>query len=1138
MSNKKITYKYTLLLVFLSFSFLSASTLLFDSISMPQVAEEKAGPTIQWGSFPTQVLTVQDILLDSPVWRITKSQLEDQLDAFERWADDFIPALKNYIDSIQKYNIQANTLCKRTFFNGFLNDNYTLMDNKVACDVINTFASTLESSISEKSKMVTELEETLLNPLQNRMKNQFKQYKDTRKQFEKQFDKYESQQSKFYTMNKQAKEPSALREDAFQLYDVQKAYAQLSMDYFLALVKVKSQIEEFLVEGFSSDNDTLSSTWLTEHKIMHNYRSVQQHYAEVLDLFLASQKPVRSLNYYRNHNHNNNSNNNNNNKADQETNVRWSKQGYLNYRITSTSWKQRWFFIEQGWFGSLVVTINKRQTKKKECVMLDILFPVNELDLYEGIYDNRRHSFQIIHHLSNTIFYLQAQTQDILNLWISAFKTNKYYKEQGQKQEQEQEQEEKRIPKFMLLPKQVFTFDEKTTHAVKMSTVVKPIIDETLAAVSSLTFLLIQEYKVQISQKEASVLSNEQNNTISNSPNTAAARASWSSWLLSSTGLNSLYSTSSNPSSSEQLDQTSMITDLPNQQNEDITLIWPFQRAFKIPNNYSDFLLERQTELSLLFSIPSNEIVLESCLATLYSTCSIFGTLYITQHNIFFYSCLFMTDIHILIIPISNVKSVSLDESSSILTIDASHEFRLSPWTNSEIVLQRLKLIIEAHNSDLHLQTLYDEVIAVSNKMMMMMMKKKKKKNRSLPTQHVTSSSALFASVTPLTVQAQQPVMDSASLLEDSSTVKDVRSTTPPVVAGSPAQTRLAAVVAKNQKERITKRQSRHDTLNLPPFNPVECNCKSHLEKIEASVSFNFSPERLFHLLFETPECWIRLNAMKGFGKPLWSPPTLKYSMPVSNAMVKAKQTNVIETFSVIEQQPPYLYVVRVTTETPGLPYADSFKPIIQYCLTSTDKGCHLKCSIGVEWLKTVSFLVKGMIHHAAIKGMQETVHKLLPIIKEQTQSISNEEGGGGGEEQPPLQNTIEVQQDIQPKLPRTIVVLQLVLALVLIFMGLWISTKYDSLQLCMQHPANASIVWRGVYLHDLKNQLSLNHKEIVRDDWMLQEQSLITVELTYAKQRLGAIRYDLLSAWQILNKVESDLIATELSIVDKEPKS
>ncbi|KAI8053146.1 uncharacterized protein B0P05DRAFT_433831, partial [Gilbertella persicaria] len=51
-------------------------------------------------SSSTNILTIQDVVLDSPVWRANVLHLQDQIDIFEKWIDGFIKALKSYIETM------------------------------------------------------------------------------------------------------------------------------------------------------------------------------------------------------------------------------------------------------------------------------------------------------------------------------------------------------------------------------------------------------------------------------------------------------------------------------------------------------------------------------------------------------------------------------------------------------------------------------------------------------------------------------------------------------------------------------------------------------------------------------------------------------------------------------------------------------------------------------------------------------------------------------------------------------------------------------------------------------------------------------------------------------------------------------
>jgi hypothetical protein len=73
---------------------------LFLAQDMPQQQEAQSREEVAFLiSSPTNILTVQDVILDSPVWRANVLHLEDQIDHFEKWIDGFIRALKNYIEA-------------------------------------------------------------------------------------------------------------------------------------------------------------------------------------------------------------------------------------------------------------------------------------------------------------------------------------------------------------------------------------------------------------------------------------------------------------------------------------------------------------------------------------------------------------------------------------------------------------------------------------------------------------------------------------------------------------------------------------------------------------------------------------------------------------------------------------------------------------------------------------------------------------------------------------------------------------------------------------------------------------------------------------------------------------------------------
>ncbi|CAO3607983.1 unnamed protein product [Cunninghamella echinulata] len=215
-----------------------------------------------------------------------------------------------------KLNSQTTHLCKHLNLDSMDN---SLIDFQIVGTVINAFQDNLQCNLTAKTKLANDILEALLKPLQDLLKVDIKEFKDMRKTYEKVLDKYENYLCRYSVLSKQ-KEPSALREDTFQLFDVQKSYIHTSGDYFLLLITLKSKIEHTLVDCFSCGvvdhmdalNTSMQSSnsvktmisgwrqWLDESQKSSKYQLDQikksSHILE--DALLKQIKPHRSLKRY------------------------------------------------------------------------------------------------------------------------------------------------------------------------------------------------------------------------------------------------------------------------------------------------------------------------------------------------------------------------------------------------------------------------------------------------------------------------------------------------------------------------------------------------------------------------------------------------------------------------------------------------------------------------------------------------------------------------------------------------------------------------------------------------------------------------------------------------------------------------
>ncbi|KAK4513061.1 Glutaredoxin [Mucor velutinosus] len=1218
-------------------------------------------------SSPTNLLTLQDVILDSPVWRANVLHLEEQIDQFEKWIDGFTRALKNYIEAINKHNTQASTLCKRTFFSGL---DGTLIDNKMAGNVVTTFATTLQSTIAYKMKLASDLQDILLSPLQQLMKHDLKTFKESRKQFEKTLDKYETQLNRYNVLSKQ-KEASALREDAFQMYEMRKLYVKSSSDHFTKLVSFKANLEIVLIECFSGalrshiediDESAYSCTaarskldgwkqWLDESKLTSKYQlnKVQRRCTELQELYMAQVKPHRSLKKYSTAANDpmlavSPSSHTTMDSGDEETAPTLSstlaakqlnpntmgvsrkaskgKQGYLNSRIMNgksrSPWVRRWFFLQEGWLGTCTVsTIHK----EKGCIVLGDRIRISECIFRVCTDLDRRYCFEVTHPKCN--FFLQAETEQDMQQWLWSIEYNMQHHEARPLPTS---------PQLLLSPKAALMNDQihkeeqddSSPRLVAMSTSPLPSPDGSQqknltpilsTTASSLTTLMIREGNhtkaIDIKQPQ------HQDSSKSHASTSSISGSSWNMpWLTS--GINAF------SNSEEDLHQN--VSDNSNSTSSSNELIvWPNKLETDAPKpalfHYSARLETAQKELRKLFyNVPQDDIVIETFPASLYrapstgnsddaitttgksTTYGYHGTAYLTRRNLWFYSCTLMTCVNMIVIPLHKVHSVTIENTAHsngmLMLIEANVSeqkqiIRFGLWLESaDVIAEKLKQAVS--NATSHdpqdTQQLYDTIRNITCA--------KLQKNKT-PASHVTTSSALYASVTPLTVQAQ-PVMMQPNASSSATTHapddtddgndnqqhqklsdEETSQATPPSVhRGSPAQGALAAVAARSQKNfsvlksgttpsstprvstpRMSSQDQEHD---LPshvqqPAEKVNCNCTQHLDKVEADVVLHANAKQVFDLLFKHSDIWTQLNESKNYGPPTVSEwqdnkRTLQYSMPVSNPMVKAKETDVTETQEIIRQKEYTCYVVSVTTKTPNLPYADAFVPTVRYCITyETASTCRLVCSLGVEWLRSI--FVKSMVNRAATKGMQETIAGVLPIVQ---QAFSRQQRQAhAATTQPPLTpppanrlkslpSTTDEHRGQMKRAPFVSIV-SFVLACVCILFTVYQLVIQQRYQHFLDTNNQMTITWRGVYLKDIQhaverevgldkvNQSIYGDFQATRQGithynyaWSSKQHRWMAAELGYSRERLGAIRYELLSTFRVLNQVEYQLLETE----------
>ncbi|KAI8060354.1 hypothetical protein BC940DRAFT_337637 [Gongronella butleri] len=391
------------------------------------------------------LITLNDAITDSPVYRANVQHYDDQLELLDRWLDALAKQLKLYCEKLNKFNLETNTLCKKAMPVGIGN---ALIDPHFTGAVIKSFSDALQTSLAFKTKLVSDLEDHFIQPLQHFVKTQLKDFKEFRKHHERALERYEAQLNKYATQSK-TKEVSALREEAFRLHEARKYYIHMSGQHVVRMLHFRSDLEHTLVDLFSGatmahlndfgggvqvwqklDHQLASwKQWIVDDKDTCNYQlhKLQTMRRELENEYINQTQPPRDLDKYAPPTLGLLPQSPMNNRLSLDLSQEWTpdqhtkpyhKWGYLFTRNARGYWTRRWFFLYDGHFGSCVVHASPQKLKgaisleERVSVLLSEIKPMVDID--------RRYCFEIVS-VQQASIVVQAETEDEMKDWISAF---------------------------------------------------------------------------------------------------------------------------------------------------------------------------------------------------------------------------------------------------------------------------------------------------------------------------------------------------------------------------------------------------------------------------------------------------------------------------------------------------------------------------------------------------------------------------------------------------------------------------------------------------------------------------------------------------------------------------------------------
>ena len=391
---------------------------------------------------------LREAALDSPTSRASTIHFADQVDLIEKWLDDYLKSTNRLMaESLTLENVLNNFISHATLPTSI---SEAVLDQDYSILAMRKYSEGAKDYWMSMLAVVKRLNSLVVEPIRAFLQNDLRAFKEVRRNLEHCQKSFDSLQNKYAAQGK-SKEPSSLREDAFQLHEARKAYLKASMEFFILAPQLKLSLDKLLVRLFfdqwremriSRDNSSASFArnaqdmervrgWTQEIENSEKAFRKELHIVrkELEDAAELSTRPSRELEDYAistapysGRPGPATSGANLAKFLKGSSSQKAEKQGWLYLRTytgkpTRTNWLRRWAFVRSGIFGWLIQGTRAGGVEESEHIGV-LLCNVRPAPAEE-----RRFCFEV--KTKKHAIMLQAETQAELNEWISVFEAAK-----------------------------------------------------------------------------------------------------------------------------------------------------------------------------------------------------------------------------------------------------------------------------------------------------------------------------------------------------------------------------------------------------------------------------------------------------------------------------------------------------------------------------------------------------------------------------------------------------------------------------------------------------------------------------------------------------------------------------------------
>lgn len=388
---------------------------------------------------------LKEAAIDSPTARATVVHYGEQVDQLEKWLEEYMKvtnrlvAESSTLESILN-SFTSHALVPTTISEAMLDHDYDVLAMKRYSEGAKDYWMSMVAVVKKLSHLVVE-------PIRQFLYNDLRAFKDARRTVEFAQKNFDTQHTRYASIGK-AKEPSSLREEAFQLHEARRAYLRASLDFFTLAPQFRFSVDKLLVKIFCDqwkemrisrentaavfqrgavDMDRVRG-WVTtmEESEKAFKRELQAARKQLEETAESTTRPSRELEDYSvgpqvGHGHTTSVASAPKSPRKPPSTVP-EKQGWLYLRTyasrpTRVVWTKRWSFLRNGVFGWLVQGLRAGGVEESERIGVLLC------SARPAPHEERRFCFEI--KTTKHTIVLQAETHVEQQEWLCAFEAAK-----------------------------------------------------------------------------------------------------------------------------------------------------------------------------------------------------------------------------------------------------------------------------------------------------------------------------------------------------------------------------------------------------------------------------------------------------------------------------------------------------------------------------------------------------------------------------------------------------------------------------------------------------------------------------------------------------------------------------------------